>query len=287
MGDSAKTLFLCAGLQSSGSTLASWCFLQRSDMDGVLDGESDLLPVLADDLGKPFAWFKTTISSFRLRELVDHYQHHGWTVHPILMVRDVRKAWASLLRKPYIHNGLSAEDPPLRLRFRRFKEDWELSRQCDWPVLRYESLLDEPESTLRAVCAQLSLPWDDAMVRWPKTIEQIADPHRGNDSFNATRGANLTDTISHYSDRAKSILLAGSDLDWLESEFREFNEASGYPAHVEMRASSTEASPASLYKVQEMRRYKWELQRKPIRWLLEVLGVRDRSLKRRFLKNAG
>ena len=31
-----RILYLCAGLQSGGTTLISWCFLQRSDMDGIL-----------------------------------------------------------------------------------------------------------------------------------------------------------------------------------------------------------------------------------------------------------
>ena len=47
MDRSSPRLFLCAGLQCSGSTLVSWCFLQRRDMDGVLDGEYDLLPRIA------------------------------------------------------------------------------------------------------------------------------------------------------------------------------------------------------------------------------------------------
>jgi hypothetical protein len=36
-----------------------------------------------------------------------------------------------------------------------------------------------------------------------------------------------------------------------------------------------------------MRRYRWELQRKPIRWLLDSLGVPDNSLDQRFMKKAG
>jgi hypothetical protein len=39
-----KTLYLCGAPQSSGSSLISWCFLQRGDTDGVLDARNDLLP---------------------------------------------------------------------------------------------------------------------------------------------------------------------------------------------------------------------------------------------------
>ena len=121
MDRSLPRLFLCAGLQCSGSTLISWCFLQRHDMDGVLDGEYDLLPRLSPNLGKPLTWCKTTISSFRLTELKSHYEDEGWSVSPLLIVRDIRDTWASLQVKPYGVNGFTAEDPPLRLRFRRFQ----------------------------------------------------------------------------------------------------------------------------------------------------------------------
>ena len=64
-----KTLIVCAGLQSSGTTLISYCFLQRSDTDGVLDAEYDLLPAIDSRLARPYAWYKTTISCFRLSEI--------------------------------------------------------------------------------------------------------------------------------------------------------------------------------------------------------------------------
>ena len=41
MAEPRKTLYLCGGLQSSGTTLVSWCFLQRADMNGALDADND------------------------------------------------------------------------------------------------------------------------------------------------------------------------------------------------------------------------------------------------------
>ena len=76
-------------------------------------------------------------------------------------MRDVRDTWASLLVKPYGVNGFTAEDPPLRLRFRRFKEDWELFQARDWPILRYESLLENHER----LCGRRAGGW-----RCPGTI---------------------------------------------------------------------------------------------------------------------
>jgi hypothetical protein len=288
MANSPPKLFLCAGLQSCGSTVVSWCFLQRHDMNGVLDGECDLLPQIAADLGKPLVWYKTTISSFRLSELMGHYQDLGWNVHPLLVVRDVRKVWSSLLTKPYGVNGFSAEDPPLRLRFRRFRDDWELFRARGWPILRYESLVEQPETTLRDACRVLNLGWDDSMLTWTKRTSEIADAGRGSESFKQTQGQNLAETLACYSSqKKKDEPIGGGDLAWLETEFHAFNAANGYPFHADDCASPDDESSLKICNFQEMRRYRWELQRKPIRWLLDSLGVPDNSLDQRFMKKAG
>jgi hypothetical protein len=257
-------------------------------MDGVLDGEYDLLPRIAPNLGKPLAWCKTTISSFRLSELVKHYEDEGWTVSPLLIVRDVRDTWASLLVKPYGANGFTAEDPPLRLRFRRFKEDWELFRARGWPILRYESLWEDHEGTLREACQRLALPWDDSMVHWTKQAGQIADASRGSESFRRTQGRNLAETLARYSvQKRKETFIGGGDLAWLEDEFHAFNAENSYPLHVADCAAADDQSSAPICNFQELRRYRWELQRKPIRWLLSNLGVPDNSLDGRFMKKAG
>jgi hypothetical protein len=257
-------------------------------MDGVLDGESDLLPRIALDLGRPFAWYKTTISSFRLNELMNLYRDVGWEVHPLLIVRDVRYIWSSLLSKPYGLNGFSAEDPPLRLRFRRFKDDWELFRESGWPILRYESFVEAPETTLREICQQLELAWDESMLNWPKRACEIADAGRGSESFRKTQGQNLAETLARHSGRHKKEIRVGSDdLAWLEEEFHVFNAENGYPFRLDAFARPDDSSSASYCSFQEIRRYRWELQRKPIRWLLDCLGMPDESLGQRFVKKAG
>ena len=217
MDRSSPRLFLCAGLQCSGSTLVSWCFLQRPDMDGVLDGEYDLLPRIALDLGRPLAWCKTTISSFRLSELMSYYEDQGWAISPLLIVRDVRDTWASLRTKPYGVNGFTAEDPPLRLRFRRFKEDWELFQAKGWPILRYESLLANHEKTLRETCRRLGLPWDDSMLHWTKRASQIADASRGSKSFRQTQGQSVAETLARYSARREKKRTSVAAI-WLGSK---------------------------------------------------------------------
>ena len=83
-------------LQSSGSSLVSWCFLQRADTDGVLDANNDVICDPPASLDSRYAWYKTTIGSFRLTEQVDCARAAGYEVRPLLVVRDVRAVWASL-----------------------------------------------------------------------------------------------------------------------------------------------------------------------------------------------
>jgi hypothetical protein len=252
-------------------------------MDGVLDGATDLLPPLDPGLGRPLAWYKTTIACFRLCEVADHYRDQGWDVHPLLIVRDVRKIWESLVKKTYGLNGITAEDPPLRMRLNRFLDDWERFRAEDWPILRYEQLVEHPRRALEAACDRLDLPWDEAMFTWPKQHEDVADAQRGNKTFWNTRGSNLLDTLASYADQPKTLAVPAADLVWLESRFREFNMANGYPLHVELPASGAVASPPPSFAA--TRRYRWETMRKPFRQLLLMLGFENRRLiERRSVK---
>src|SRR5688572_28544282 len=93
-------IFLCGAPQSSGSTLVSWCFLQRADTDGVLDARNDLLPDVPD-VSTANAWAKFTVSAFRTLDVARHLEDTGWLVRPLLVVRDLRAVFNSLLGKPY------------------------------------------------------------------------------------------------------------------------------------------------------------------------------------------
>ncbi len=133
-------------------------------MDGVFDARNDVLPVIPA-VHSPKAWCKITISSFRYSELAAHYADDRWAVHPLLVVRDVRAVFNSLLGKHYGSNGITAEEPPLRARLRQFKEDYDLFRDRGWPVIRYETLVkDDPEQTLRATCDAMGLQFDEGML---------------------------------------------------------------------------------------------------------------------------
>ena len=274
-----KTLVVCAGLQSGGTTLISYCFLQRGDTDGVLDADNDLLPALDPRLARPIAWYKTTISSFRLAEIATHYRDAGWDVRPLLVLRDLRAVWASLTKKEYGRNGITAEDPPLRLRVRRFVDDWRHLATTGGAMFRYEDFVAEPAATLQRACGQLGLPWDAAMLSWPKAPERIAHRNNGNESFWATRGEGLLVSMSRYK-RPSAPRLSAADLDWLETEFCDYNEANGYPLHLAEASASGDVAKADLAtpNFEVTRRYVWETSRKPFRWLLAQFGRRNTKL---------
>lgn len=274
MRDTTRDLYLCGGTQSSGSTLISWCFLQRSDMDGILDADNDLLANIPFQWGRPNTWYKTTISCFRMSELMAHFEDAGWRVHPLLVVRDVRQVWSSLCRKPYGRNGITAEDPPLRLRLRRFKEDWELFRRRGWPMIRYETFVAEPVEVLRFVCSQLELHWDEAMLKWPKDPEAIASTKHGNQTFRQTRGEGLLQSIKPGSDELRPGAIPDSELKWLELEFAEFNQENGYPEHVPMVPTAGVGNGRAVPNFESTRRHKWEMRRKPLRWFMHSIGFR-------------
>jgi hypothetical protein len=227
-----QTLYLCAGMQSSGSTLISWCFLQRHDMDGVLDARFDHLPDVPPKLSAPLPWVKFTIACFRFSEVRAHFEDSGWTVRPLLVVRDVRSVFNSLIRKKYGRNGITADDPPLRLRLRRFLEDWKLFTDRGWPMLRYEDFTNDPHNVLRAMCEKLEIGWDDAMATWPKKLEHIADPGFGNETFVLSRGSSLEATVKPSLASIKTDHIPPGDLEWMEREFAGMNHRMSYPEHV-------------------------------------------------------
>jgi hypothetical protein len=233
--------------------------MQRSDMDGVLDARFDTLPQMPQKLSRPLAWCKFTIACFRFSEVFDYFRAEGWEPKPLLVARDVRSVFNSLSQKSYGRNGITADDPPLRLRLHRFLEDWKLFRERRLPILRYEDLADDPDRVVRDSCAQLSLPWDEAMVMWPKAPEEIADAGFGNETFVRTRGGTLKQTVSPNLIQVKTAHIPPDDLTWIEETFAEFNREMRYPPHVAPTAPATPLRAVPQF--ENTRRYE-RLQRK-------------------------
>lgn len=224
-------------------------------MDGMLDMLSEQL-VRMPKIVAPIGWCKMTISSFRWEEVADFFSWDGWRVRPLLVVRDVRHAYASLKTKTYGKNGTTAEDPPLRLRMLRFHRDWKQFHERGWPILRYESFVEDPESALRDSCRMLGLSWSDAMLSFPKPLESIADHKWGNPTFLATlSSAGIKATLKP----GTAILnrLTRDELAWLEEIFGEYNRLNSYPEHVEVKEFSDHSDVPSY---ESTTRYAWELE---------------------------
>lgn len=239
-------------------------------MNGTLDGDTDLIPLPPADIPTPFLWYKTTLSCFTLAEQIAVLEDEGYRVKPLLVVRDVRAAWMSLMRKPYGRNGVTAEDPPLRLRLRRFLSSWQDAMAKNIPVLRFEDFLVQPEASLKALCESLDLPWQQAMLDWPKSAEQIADGRHGNARFMNSDKHGLQATLDPDVGGEAAGQIHVDDLAWLEETFGDYNAALGYPAHLE----SLELLPGRALPGWEVsRRMNWRLGQKPWRYILCKLGL--------------
>jgi len=239
-------MILAAGLQSGGTSLVSWCFLQHPCINGVLDMPSDLMRVDFDEVREPIVWCKTTIASFRWVDVANTYRDLGWTPEPLLIVRDVRSTYSSLSKKWYGFNGVTAEDPPLRMRFRRFLEDWSLFREKGWPTIKYEELVERGEPYLMEVCEATRIPWDDSMVRWPKRRSEVTYVGKLNETFEQSMEQGSLATATRKDKATLSVSgLPISELEWLEEEFSVYNDFHGYPKHVPRADADTSAATAS------------------------------------------
>ncbi len=231
-----RTMILCSGMQSGGTSLISWCFLQHKDINGILDLPHDILKPLPD-IKEPYAWVKTTSSSFRWEEAAEYYLQHGYNVKPLLIIRDPRCAFSSLRIKKWGINGTTAGDPPLRIRFLRFYRDWELFEASGWPIIKFEAFVNDPESTLIKAVHDLGLNWDQGMIDWKKSKEDITDPTGGNDTFlRSLPKGDLQSALIKSTSPSTEIDIPADDLGWLEMLFHDFLSDNGYPPHMRSTA---------------------------------------------------
>jgi hypothetical protein len=244
-----RRLILCAGMQSGGTTLISWCFLQRRDTDGVLDMANDCIRASLDKAKLPIVWCKMTVGSFRWLDLAEFYGDLGWTVEPVLVVRDVRVVLSSLLQKHYGYNGKTGDRPPLRMRLRRFLRDWEMFRANGWPMITFEAFLADAPGVLRAACADLRLDWDSGMLTWPKGMSELAYPSpEPNATFlESIRPGGLDASLAPCRQTIDISCLPPAELDWLEEAFGVYNAFHGYPIRVSRTAGPDAPSAPALH----------------------------------------
>ena len=224
-------MILCAGMQSGGTTLLSWCFLQRRDTDGELDMANDCIRLAFDRASAPIVWCKMTVGAFRWLDVAEVYSDLGWRPEPVLVVRDVRAVLASLMRKPYGHGGKTGDRPPLRVRLRRFLRDWELFRSHGWPIIKFERFVSDPRAVLQEACLALGLTWDEGMLSWPRDLADIAYPSPlANTTFVTSIGnGGLEESILASDEQIDISAVPPAELEWLEETFLAYNEVHQYP----------------------------------------------------------
>lgn len=267
---SLKPLILAVGMQSSGSTLISWCFLQHSQIDGVMDGDGDIFPQIPPTITAEYIWFKTTISSFTLADLVAVAEDEGYLVKPVVIVRDPRAVWLSLAGKSYGRNGITVEDPSLRLRFRHFLSSWHYALKNEIPICKFEDFVENPEETLKDLCQKLEISWDNGMLEWPKHADQIANTRHGNATFRESAKTGLIEALKNKPAKTLAGEMFKEDLDWLDKTFRHFNETNGYPKNIsEIITRPGRAAPSW----DNCRRKKWRLKQKFFRYLMTKLKL--------------
>jgi hypothetical protein len=275
--NSKRRMILCGGLQSGGTTLISWCFLQRRDTDGVLDMENDIIQTTFDKAMQPICWVKMTVGAFRWLDLAELYRDLGWQPAPLLIVRDARSAYSSLIKHSYGFNGVTAEEPPLRMRFRRFLRDWELFQANGWPVIKFEDFLQDERTVLAEACRVLNLPWDEGMISWPKKPKEIAYTSDTNKTFmeSIAKGGLLAAKLP---DRAalSSDGLPPSELAWLEEVFARYNDVHHYPPHLRPTPETELASMSAPLWEGSRREHYYDLEKKLLSEIVLLRAEIDR-----------
>lgn len=277
--DDRPTVWLGFGLQSGGTTMISYCFLQRHDMSGVLDWFHDRLPDAPPNTADKH-WCKSTIAAFRAEETIAYFEDLSYRTRPLLIVRDVRRAFDSLIGKPYGHNATTAEDPPLRTRFRRFLEDWHYFTAQGLPIMTLEAFTRTPEEELRRVCAEMGLDWDPAMMDWPKPPATVWDGRGGNQSFVDRIGATCAASLRPDEVGRPLRKVGRADLEWLDTVFADYNAALGYPSRLPPDQTGDLAAPALVPDIRQATRYRSMRRRERIYRALPVLRLIRRRLGR-------
>jgi len=133
----------------------------------------------------------------------------------IHIIRDGRNVALSLLDMPWGPEGIVEAARIWRSRVERGRKAGRSLGPSRYREVRYETLLDDPESTVRSVCRFIDLPFDPSMLRYFESVEPIISPNRstrGSVALPLTKG--LRDWPSQMSrwDLAKFGVIAGGLL---------------------------------------------------------------------------
>jgi hypothetical protein len=217
-----QPLILATGLQSGGTTVVSHAFLKHSQVDGILDMASDKIEMNFARVTLPIVWVKMTSIAFRWEEVAEIYRLQGYEVYPLLIVRNPFDAWSSLKNKWYGLNSVTAEDPPLILRFRRFLQDWMLFTNKGWPIIKFENFIADPTRTIQKACTQLPIEFESSMLSLDNE-QDIAYVNETNESFETNKSKGIVNDVAHRVGE-----LSHCEVNWISASFSVFNDSYGY-----------------------------------------------------------
>ena len=218
VGQTPRNLCARAGPQSSEPHIL-WCFRERGDMNGVLDGDNDLLPQINPALGRPHAWYKTTIAESADR-VGGQLLQRRLDRHLLLVVRGRLPPYLglSVSGKPYGCARDYGPRPAPAVRLRRFHFAWCFRpRAGDFFPLREPSGATESYAAQHLTLADLSLGRRHALVA-EAARANLPMPSGENGAPRTMRGETLAQTLL-LMPAGRSSGACQADLEWLDGEF--------------------------------------------------------------------
>ncbi|MEG3767491.1 hypothetical protein [Alteromonas sp. 14N.309.X.WAT.G.H12] len=218
-----KPMILATGMQSGGTTLVSAAFLKHPDLDGILDMASDRIEVNLSQVTTPVTWVKMTTIAYRWQEVASVYAMYGYKAYPLMIVRNPFDVWVSLKKKWYGLNGLTAEDPPLAIRFLRFLEDWKAFQKSGYPIIQFEHFIEDPTTQIRAVMDRLPVNFDANMVNGETDLNAISYVSESNASFVQSLSLGASNTVAF-----KQSVITKREANWICEHLSDYIGCYGY-----------------------------------------------------------
>lgn len=216
-------MILATGMQSGGTTLVSAAFLKHPDLDGILDMASDRIEVNLSQVTTPVAWVKMTTIAYRWQEVASVYAMYGYKAYPLMIVRNPFDVWVSLKKKWYGLNGLTAEDPPLAIRFLRFLEDWKAFQHSGYPIIQFEHFVEDPSTQIHSVLDKLPVNFDDKMVNGETDLNTISYVSESNASFIQSLSVGASNIVAF-----KQSVITEREANWIHDQLSDYIEYYGY-----------------------------------------------------------
>ncbi len=131
------------------------------------------------------------------------------------IIRDGRNVALSLLDMPWGPEGIVEAAQTWKSRVERGRKAGRSLGPSRYREVRYETLLDDPESTVRSICQFIDLSFDPGMLRYFESVEPIIAPNRntrGSVALPLTKGLRDWRTQMSSKDLLRFEVIAGNLL---------------------------------------------------------------------------